>query len=320
LVAKKFLGWPMQATLLFRDGYEPRALYQALQPWQRFYPDLLDVVTLATLFEGSSGKKQKPGQLPSCSDPELATHILHKRVARLQKQIRRVALPEKSSQWSGYHQSAIHYSSADTENKQMFLRSVLARCRPKRVLDIGANTGPYSLMAAESGAEVVALDSDAAAVEALWHAADKQRHAVTALVANIARPTPAAGWKNREQLSLLDRLTGKFDLVLMLAVVHHLILREQLPLAHIAGLCATLTHRWAVLEWVPPSDPMYQEWLRGRDHLYGHLSEDDLMHAFAPFFHVVDRTLMDNQRVLLLFERDEMEIGGSGPHLESSPA
>ena len=95
-------------------------------------------------------------------------------------------------------------------------------------------------------------------------------------MANIARPTPAAGWRNREQLSLLDRLTGKFDMVLMLAVIHHLILREQVPLAHIADLCASLTRRWLVLEWVPPSDPMFQEWLRGRDDLYGHLTEDDL--------------------------------------------
>ena len=42
-------------------------------------------------------------------------------------------------------------------------------------------------------------------------------------------------------------------MVLMLAVIHHLILREQLPLAHIAELCALLPRRrWLVLEWVPP--------------------------------------------------------------------
>ena len=94
-----------------------------------------------------------------------------------------------------------------------------------------------------------------AAIEALWRTAAEQGKAVTALVANIARPTPAAGWRNLEQLSLLDRLTGKFDLVLMLAVIHHLILREQVPLAHIGDLCASLTRRWLVLEWVPPRTP-----------------------------------------------------------------
>jgi hypothetical protein len=158
-------------------------------------------------------------------------------------------------------------------------------------------------MAAAVGAEVVALDCDTAALERLWHAAAAQRKPITALVANIARPTPAAGWRNREHLSLLDRLSGRFDMVLMLAVIHHLILREQLPLAHIGDLCACLTRRWLIVEWVPPSDPMYQEWLRGRDHLYGYLSEDDLMQAFAPHFLAAGRKALGNGRVLLLLER-----------------
>jgi SAM-dependent methyltransferase len=321
LVAEKLLGWPLQATLFSRDGYEPRTIYQALRPWQRLRPGLLDVVTLATLFEGKTGKG-KPGKgkaarsLPSTSDPELAAHILHKRIARLGKQIRNAARSESRSRWSDYQQSASHYTAADTEAKQQFVRSVLERLRPARVLDIGANTGLYSLMAAEAGAQVVALDSDAAAIEALWRIAQRQGKAVTALVANIARPTPAAGWRNCEQLSLLERLYGKFDLLLMLAVIHHLILREQVPLGHIADLCSSLTRRWLLVEWVPPSDPMFQEWLRGRDELYGHLTEDDLNKAFAPFFSVADRAVLGNGRVLLLLEcRD-----AGGTHAEASPA
>ncbi|MGA3048691.1 MAG: class I SAM-dependent methyltransferase [Terracidiphilus sp.] len=312
LIAEKYLGWSLQATLFSRDGYEPGALYQALQPWQRFNPALLDVVTLATLFEGKSGKRKMQRKIPSTSDPELATHILHKRINRLGKQIRSAARTEEATRWSGYQQSASHYHPADTDDKQRFVKSVMERTRPARVLDIGANTGTYSLLAADAGAEVVALDSDTGAVETLWRTAAQRRKKITALVANIARPTPAVGWRNREQLSLLDRLTGKFDLVLMLAVIHHLILREQLPLAHIGDLCASLTRRWLVLEWVPPSDPMYQEWLRGRDELYGRLSEDDLMQAFAPSFRVVDRMVLGNQRVLLLLERDDLDEEGAG--------
>ena len=134
------------------------------------------------------------------------------------------------------------------------------------------------------------------------------------MVANSARPTPAAGWRNREQLSLLDRLTGGFDMVLMLAVIHHLILREQLPLGHVGELCAGLTRRWLIVEWVPPSDPMYQEWLRGRDHLYGHLCEADLAEAFAPHFSVSSRRALGNGRVLLLMERIGERTGAeTGP-------
>jgi SAM-dependent methyltransferase len=345
LVALKYLSWPLETTLFWRDGYEPAALYRALPRWRRFHPALLDVVTLASMFEGKSGKTSKPRPSPSASDPELAAHILHKRLTRLGKQIRSMAGEPGKSQWSRYEQSASHYQAADVEQKKQWVSAVLERSNPARVLDVGANTGTYSLLAAAAGAQVVALDSDSAALEALGRAALEKNAPITALVANIARPTPAAGWRNREHLSLLDRLTiqdrltsqdrvssqdrltgqgqlaGRFDLVLLLAVIHHLILREQLPLAHIAELCATLTSRWLVVEWVPPSDPMFQEWLRGRDHLYGHLSEDDLLQAFAPFFRGpqqdIDRCRLANGRVLLLFERQSTIPAQSSPQIST---
>jgi SAM-dependent methyltransferase len=303
LVAAKYLSWPLQATFFTRDGYEPRDIHKALPRRQRINPALFDVVTLATLLERRGAKADGAKKMPSASDPDLAKHILQKRIARLGKQIRHAAGSPKRSQWSAYTQLAHHYQAADIEQKQKFVKDALERCRPVEVLDIGANTGTYSRIAAETGAKVVSLDSDAAALEALWEMAARDSLPITALVANIARPTPAAGWWNREQLSLLDRLTGKFDLVLMLAVIHHLILREQLPLQHIAELSASLTRRWLLVEWVPPSDPMYQEWLRGRDELYGHLTEDDLMRAFSPFFAVANRLELSNGRVLLLLKR-----------------
>jgi len=306
LVAAKYLSWPLQATLLVRDGYEPGEIYRALKPWQRFHPDLLDVVTLATLLDRPGKARNAPAAPSKPRDPELNAHILQKRIARLGRQIRRAANLRNGSQWSEYTQHAVHYHPADVDRKQQFVKDALLRLHPEHVLDIGANTGMYALLAAEAGAHVVAVDSDAAALESLWQSAAQNDQPITVLVANVARPTPAAGWCNREHFSLLDRLNGNFDLVLMLAVVHHLILREQLPLAHIADLCASLTRRWLVLEWVPPSDPMYQEWLRGRGDLYGHFTEDDLKRAFEPCFAIVDRTPLNNGRVLFLFERTSL--------------
>lgn len=319
LVAAKHLGWSLAATLFSRDGYEPREIYNALPLRQRLNPPWFGVVTLATLLERPGAKRSGPHKAPAASDPALAQHILKKRIARLGKQICRAGGAPKASQWRDYTQSASHYPSADVDRKQQFVKSTIERCAPARVLDIGANTGTYSRLAAQSGAEVTALDSDCAALEALWQTAEKENLAITALVANIARPTPAAGWRNREHLSLLARLESKFDLVLMLAVIHHLILREQAPLTHIGELAAQLTRRWIVVEWVPPSDPMYQEWLRGRDDLYGHLSEDDLKQAFGRFFVVRDRCELGNQRVLLLFERMGEPSGGTAAAITMRP-
>ncbi|MGB6721014.1 MAG: methyltransferase type 12, partial [Terracidiphilus sp.] len=75
LVALKYLSWPLQATLFWRDGYEPGSLYRALPKRHRLNPDLFDVVTLAALLEGKGGRPQKAGRAPSAADPELAAHI-----------------------------------------------------------------------------------------------------------------------------------------------------------------------------------------------------------------------------------------------------
>jgi hypothetical protein len=125
--------------------------------------------------------------------------------------------------------------------------------------------------------------------------------------ADLARPTPAAGWLNAESLALLPRLEAQFDLVLMLAVIHHLLLMEQIPLPNILALCHCLTRRHLVLEWVPVADPMFQSLLRGRDDLYGSLTEDGLLDACAGRFHLIDRQPLSNGRILFFFEKLEPE-------------
>ncbi len=152
------------------------------------------------------------------------------------------------------------------------------------MLDIGANTGEFSALAAEMGAEVVALERDMASADRLHRMAQKRSLSIQTIHADIARPTPAVGWDNSESLALLPRLEGQFDLVLMLAVIHHLMLMEQIPLPAILALCHRLTRRRLVIEWVPVEDPMYQSLMRGRDSLYGALSEADLLAASAGLF------------------------------------
>ena len=58
-----------------------------------------------------------------------------------------------------------------------------------------------------------------------------------------------------------------------------------------------------MVEWVPVEDPMFQSLMRGRDALYGSLSERDLLAACAGRFSVLDRHALGNGRVLFLLEK-----------------
>jgi hypothetical protein len=90
---------------------------------------------------------------------------------------------------------------------------------------------------------------------------------------------------------------------MMLAVIHHLLLMEQVPLSAILALCHRLTRRHLLIEWVPPTDPMYQSLMRGRDDLYGSLTPDDLLAACTGRFQLLRHHMLDNGRALYLFEK-----------------
>lgn len=307
LLMRKNLNWPLEMTLFRRDGYEPAELYNALSWGKRMSPAVLWPVTIPALLDRRKGAPANARPSQPKRDPEFTLHALQRTVAGLRKRTRAAVPKSRSSEWAEYTTSLAHYTEEQSERKRAWVRSVLEgaleELRPARVLDVGANTGEFSALAAESGAEVVALERDADAADRIATMSAARGLNIQTIHADLARPTPAVGWENRESSALLPRLEGQFDLVMLLAVIHHLLLLEQIPLRAILLLCHRLTTRFVVLEWVPASDPMFVSLMRGRDELYGSLSEGDLMAACEGLFGVVRRETLGNGRVLLLMER-----------------
>jgi hypothetical protein len=64
-----------------------------------------------------------------------------------------------------------------------------------------------------------------------------------------------------------------------------------------------MTRGHLLLEWVPVSDPMFQSLMRGRDELYGNLTEADLERACVGRFSLLRREPLANGRVLMLLEK-----------------
>jgi SAM-dependent methyltransferase len=312
LLMNRLLHWPLSLSLFRRDGLEPAECFAAL-PWRRrLSRAALWPVTLPTLLDrrksaAAPAKKDAPQNKSRPHDPEIATHILQRTVKALRRRTLRAAPHSASSNWSDYPQTLTHYTPEQSQQKLDWVRRVLESTQPARVLDIGANTGDFSALAASLGAEVVALERDQAAADRIFRMARQRDLPILTIHADLARPTPAVGWRNAESLALLPRLDAQFDLVLMLAVIHHLLLMDQVPLSEILALCHRLTRRHLVLEWVPVADPMFQSLLRGRDDLYGSLSEADLLDACTGRFRLLDRQPLANGRILLLFEKIEPE-------------
>ena len=103
------------------------------------------------------------------------------------------------------------------------------------MLDLGANDGRFSRLAIEAGAaSVVAVDSDHVVVDRLYRDLRQEgEHRILPLVIDLSNPSPALGWRNRERPAFVERVRP--DLVLCLAVVHHLALTNTVPLDEIVA-------------------------------------------------------------------------------------
>jgi hypothetical protein len=135
----------------------------------------------------------------------------------------------------------------------------------------------------------------------VWRHASGAKLNILPLVVNLARPTPAIGWRNQECPSFLERARGGFDLVLMLAVIHHLLVGEQIPLPEILELAAELTTNFLIIEFVAPEDPMFHSLVRGREELYRDLTKESFeQFANAEFAITRSEQLNDTRWIYLL--------------------
>ncbi len=259
-----------------REGWTTHEMYERLSWRHRLRPQAFPWITLSEwLASGTGDGHHRPAK---AQDPETAQFI----AGRLFHRLRRIleAAPEgltRRTGWSSY-QTDCHYDRAAHEAKRVFVAEALqgALQGARRVLDLGANEGEYSFLAAEHGAAVVAVEADRQAANEIWRHAHRARLNVLPLVMNLAQPTPSTGWRNREQTAFLERAAGQFDAVLMLALLHHLTVTERVPLCSVLDLAADLTRRTLVIEYVSPQDPFYRRLLRGRDALHA----DDTQQAF----------------------------------------
>lgn len=180
---------------------------------------------------------------------------------KLAKLLTQLEWRQAQSEWSSYSERS-HYAAPELEHKAAFVRDVSSATRRKLAWDVGCNDGYFSRIAAEHASCVVALDADHLVVDQLYRTLRRERERrILPLVMNLADPSPGIGWRGRERLPFHDR--GRPDLVLALAVVHHLALTNNVPLPDLVDLFADVTPE-LVVEFPTPDDPMVQRLLRGK--------------------------------------------------------
>lgn len=202
--------------------------------------------------------------------------------------------------WVDYD-STHNYADSSLEHKKKIVTSYLDRVRPETVWDLGANTGVYSRLASQRMIHTVAFDIDPGAVELNYQQtiAEKE-HYLYPLLLDLTNPSPNLGWHNQERRSLLKR--GSADMLLALALVHHLAITNNVPLEQIARFMADLGH-WLVIEFVPKDDPQTQKLLASREDIFVDYSQERFEESFGAYYQIDDSVLIkDTNRTLYLMK------------------
>lgn len=246
------------------EGIEPGQCWNLLSARDLVRPGVLTHVFLHAQLQ------QRFQQRNDSTRRALATHgfdagLIRRNVTGLLRLVHRLRWQPKSSKWSDYTVSS-DAAQRDGDEKTRFVAEVAGLRRWDLVWDLGCNTGRYARIAAEQAESVVAMDADAVTVERLYRELKAEgRRRILPLLVNLADPSPNLGWDGQERRGLPER--GRPDLTLCLALIHHLVIGANIPLASFVEWLARLqTH--LVIEFVAKEDPMVQSLLRNKADQY----------------------------------------------------
>ena len=198
------------------------------------------------------------GQASSSSArrPKLSRAGLDLLLASLERAIRAHGMGRiEPGSWRNYERDN-SYSAAGRQKKHAVVQEFAARLRPKLLLDLGCNAGEYSAIALEAGAgSAVGIERDQGAVNAAAERAETLEKPFLPLQMDLQNLSPRLGWGLAERLAFTERVSP--DALLSLALLHHLVLSEGVPLdravATLVGMAPV-----GLIEFVPLDDPMAQ--------------------------------------------------------------
>ena len=221
-------------------------------------------------------------------------------VDSLESAIRKLDFQPRGTEWARYH-AENNYSQAAMDHKRRLVAEFLERLQPESAWDLGANTGEFSRIAAGKGIRTISFDIDPACVEINYQKcrADGTTN-ILPLLLDLTNPSPAIGWQNMERMSLLGR--GPADLVMALALIHHLAISNNLPFYKIAEffsrICKTL-----IIEFVPKTDSQVQRLLSSRQDIFHMYLQEQFESQFSCYFRIIkSHAINDMERIVYFME------------------
>ena len=209
--------------------------------------------------------------------------------------------------WHNYYENDIE-SPIYLNQKEEIIKNWLTRLKPKTVIDLGANTGRFSFLAAKRVEQVISIESDYNCVDAIENAID------TGSVKNIvvgqmdlSETTPNFGVLEKEYSSIFKRVSNIHlspSLVMGLAIIHHLHITNFLSFAQIAELLAKFDSKYLIIEFVPIQDSKVQLLIKNKQRDFSSYTQENFTASLLKYFKLIEVKKMEGtDRELLLLEK-----------------
>lgn len=196
--------------------------------------------------------------------------IIIKNVNRLYKLIQSLKPPQQFSLWRSYQENS-PYNYQDKKAKSEFVRNEVREFKPRFLLDLGTNTGEYSLALTLFCDYIVSVDFDHDSIDVLYRRLkDKKIKNVLPLIIDIVNPSPDLGWNFEERPSFFKRVNP--DMVLCLALIHHIVISNNIPVQEFVNWLVKLTPN-LIVEFVSKKDPMVKALLKEKRDIYNNYNE-----------------------------------------------
>lgn len=265
-------------------GLRGADLRQVIPLWRKLSFRYLNYIGFPLLAEAKRGRR------PAKQQKSVSGHLPRNGFLFILKQlsawIKSLPAPSYSSHWSDYTDTR-HYTSNEVEQKKQFVGEIISDIRPECLLDVGCNTGEFSLLALGQGAGyAIGLESDHSTLSLAYTAGKAKQARFIPIHQNMLHPSSSAGWAGQECEGLRQRLHA--DFILALAVVHHLSISGNIPFARVISHLLELAPQ-AIIEWVPKTDPMVHALLANREDIFDSYTQDVLLSTVASHGRRVER-------------------------------
>ncbi len=223
-------------------------------------------------------------------------------IKNLQSTVESINLPKYETEWGDYY-SFTNYTEKSFEEKKKIIDNFRNIINPEIVWDFGSNTGIFSRIFSDNGSKVIAFDIDKMAIEKnyLKIKHDKETN-IFPLVSDLSNPSPSLGWANKERKSLSQRASN-VDLILALALIHHLRFTCNIPFENMAEYFSSIS-RYMIIEFVDKQDSKVQKMLLNRKDVFDDYTQENFESVFGKHYNFIKKEkISDTARTLYLMEK-----------------